>query len=88
MNGDTLADHETRISEIEGLFPTLSADDVREIVREMLAETLVKPEEWTTKQWGVVDQIRGEMLNLKKKFLDLEGLVTSKGYKPRYKQYL
>jgi len=82
---DILANQENRISEIEGLFPTLSPEDVREIAREVLAETLVKPEQWTTKQWDVVSQLRGEVLNLKKKFLDLEGLVISKGSKPKYK---
>ncbi len=47
-------------------------------------EVVVQPEElWEKRQWNIVSQLRGEMLNLKKKFLDLEGLVTSKGYKPR-----
>jgi len=81
---DILANHENRISEIEGLFPTLSPEDVREIAREVLAETLVKPEQWTTKQWDIVNQLRGETLNLKGKFLDLEKLVTSKGSKYGY----
>ena len=84
MNGDILADHENRILEIEGLFPTLNPEDVREIVKEVLTETLVKPKQWTTKQWDSVSQIRAEMLNLKKKFLDLEKLVISKGSRYEY----
>jgi hypothetical protein len=40
---------------------------------------------WNKNQWDIVQQLKGEMLNLKGKFLDLEKLVTSKGYKPKYK---
>lgn len=61
---DILADHENRISEIEGLFPTLSAEDVREIVKKVLAKTLVKPEEWTTRQWDVINQLRAEVKHI------------------------
>jgi len=41
--------------------------------------------EWTEKQWDTVNQLRGETLYLKGKFLSLVELVITKGYKPRYK---
>jgi len=59
--GDIVADHENRLREIEGLFPTLSREDVKEVVKEVLVETLQKPERWTTRQWDVIDQLRGEV---------------------------
>jgi len=41
--------------------------------------------EWTERQWDAVNQLRGEALYLKGKFLSLVELVIAKGYKPRYK---
>jgi len=38
---------------------------------------------WNKRQWNVIVQLRGEMLNLKGKFLDLERLITSQGYKSK-----
>lgn len=41
-------------------------------------------EAWDKNQWHIVQQLQGEMANLKRKFLDLEKLVTSKGSKYGY----
>ena len=64
LHGDILANHESRIAEIEGLFPTLSREDCKEIVKEVLAETLQKPEQWTTKQWDIINQLRAEVKHI------------------------
>ena len=75
-----LADFENRISFLENSLPG-SAMTPRE--EEKKAEIPEKP--WMKNQWHIVEQLKREMLNLKGKFLDLEKLVTSKGYKPKYK---
>ena len=76
---EMLAEFENRISFLENSLPG-SAMTPEEKSQEKIPE---KP--WNRNQWGRVEQLRGEMLHLKGKFLDLEKLVTSKGYKPKYK---
>ena len=78
---ERLADHENRILFLENsmmgsaMTPKEETEEVKEIPE--------KP--WMKKQWHIVEQLKAERLNLIGKFLDLERLVTSRGYKPRYK---
>jgi hypothetical protein len=77
---EILAEFENRISFLENC---LSGSAMAPIEKEEVKELPEKP--WNKKQWDVIVQVRGEMLNLKRKFLDLEKLVTSKGSKYVYK---
>ena len=77
---ERFAEFENRISFLENSLPGSAMTPKEEESQEEVPE---KP--WNKKQWRVVEQLKGEMLNLKGKFLDLERLVTSKGYKSKYK---
>ena len=78
-----IADHENRISFLENSLPgSAMTPKEDELPWESPPE---KP--WMKNQWHRVEQAIAEMLNLKGKFLDLEKLVISKGYNPRYKEY-
>jgi hypothetical protein len=80
---DILANHENRLINLEGLFPTLSREDCKEIVREVIAETLTAPEEWTKKQWDVVNQLRAEVKHIHRE------VHETKSKKPKkYKEYV
>jgi len=78
---DTLANHENRILSIEGLFPTLSREDCREIVKEVLAETLVNPEQFTKRQWDIVNQLRAEVKHIHAEVHETKAKKKSKKYK-------
>ena len=77
---ERLAEFENRISFLENSLPG-SAMTPKEEEREEIPE---KP--WNKNQWSIVQQLKGEMLNLKGKFLELEGKSPRSG-KRRYKQY-
>ena len=65
--GDIVAEHENRISFLENSLPG-SAMSYQEKPPE------AKPEKpWTKRQWAVVQQLRGEMANLKRKLIAIEG---------------
>ena len=75
--------------------PLYAAEGMMDVRLEEMAMNMPIPQEfpeiiipqqepWERKQWYKVEQLKGEMLNLKGKFLDLERLVTSKGYKSKY----
>jgi hypothetical protein len=51
--------------------------------QEEVKEIPEKP--WMKNQYDRVNQLELKVLNFIGKFLDLEELVKSKGYKPRYK---
>ena len=80
---ERLADFENRISFLENSLPgsamTLKEEESQEEIPE-------KP--WMKKQWYRVEQVLGEWENFKRKFLDLERLVISEGYKPAQKDRL
>ena len=52
---------------------------------EEIPKVVISEKPWNKNQYDRVEQLRREFLNVLGKFLDLEKLVTSKGYKPRYK---
>lgn len=81
---DILADHEKRISAIEGLFPTLSREDCKQIVSEVLRETLATPEQFTKRQWDIVNQLRAEVKHIHGKLLE----TRAKKKSSKYKEYL
>jgi len=79
---DILANHENRLLSVEGLFPTLSREDCKEIVREVLEETLATPQQWTKNQWEVVNQLRAEVKHIHRE------VHETKSKKPKkYKDY-
>jgi len=80
---ELLADFENRISFLENSLSGSAMTPREEESQEVMMQQ--SPEPWNKNQWDIVNQLRGELLNLKGKFLDLEKLVTTKGYKPRYK---
>lgn len=63
---EILADHETRLLWLEGNNQVWTREDIKEIVKEVLEETLQKPELWTTKQWAIINQLRGEVQHIHK----------------------
>ena len=60
--GDIVADHENRISEIEGSL--VSTELVRELAKEVLQEMLPEQKEWERKQWDIVTQLRAEVMHI------------------------
>ncbi|GAH06109.1 unnamed protein product, partial [marine sediment metagenome] len=72
---EMLANFENRISFLENsLLGSAMSYHPEEENQEVVMKQLQEP--WSKKQWNIVDQLRGEMINLKRKFLDLEALVT------------
>lgn len=78
---EILANHETRLLSIEGLFPTLSREDCKEIIKEVLAETLATPERFTKRQWDVVNQLRAEVKHIHRELHETKAKKKSKKYK-------
>ena len=66
---EMLADFENRISFLENSLPG-SAMSYQEEVSEVQAAP--KQEPWDRRQEDIVNQVRGEMANLKRKFVDSE----------------
>ena len=78
---EILAEHENRISFLENSLPGSAMSYKPE--DEPQKET--KQEPWSKRQWNVVQQLRGEMANLKSKFLELEKQIPKRIKK--YKTY-
>ena len=72
---EMLADFENRISFLENSLLG-SAMSYQEEVSEV--KDVPKQEPWDKRQEGIVNQLRGEMVNLKRKFLALEERPTKK----------
>ena len=72
---EMLADFENRISFLENSLPG-SAMSYQEEVSEVKAAP--KQEPWDKRQEDIINQLRGEMVNLKRKFLALEERPTKK----------
>ena len=66
---EILSEFENRISFLENSLPG-SAMSYQEEVSEVKA--VPKQEPWDKRQEGIVNQLRGEMANLKRKFVDSE----------------
>jgi len=77
---ELLSEYENRISFLENSLPGSAMSYHPE--DEPDKPTPEQP--WSKRQWYTVNQLRGEIANLKRKFLDLEQLVTSKGSKYGY----
>lgn len=75
---ERLAEFENRISFLENSLPGSAMTPKED---EPLKVETIPEEPWNKNQWDRVEQVLGEMLNLKRKFLDLEKLV--RGYKPK-----
>jgi len=75
------ADFENRISFLENSLPgsaMIPRDDEAQ-------ENIVTPEKpWTRRQWDRVEQLQGEMANLKRKFLELEKQIPKRTRKGKY----
>ena len=80
---EILIDHEERLANIEGLFPTLSREECKEITKETLNEMITEPEQWTKKQWDIVNQLRAEIKHI---HLELHETKVKKKSK-KYKEY-
>jgi len=65
---ELLAEHENRISFLENSLPGSAMTPKEEEERE--APSNEQP--WTTKQWDIVNQLRGELRHLKSKVIALE----------------
>ena len=74
---ELIAEFENRISFLENSLLG-SAMTPKEESQEVIPE---KP--WKRNQWSRTEQVLGEMVNLKGKFLALEKLVISAGYKSK-----
>ena len=74
---EMLAEHENRISLLENSLPGSAMSYHPEESQEEIKAIPEKP--WNRKQWDIVNQLRGEMANLKRKFLDLERGIQRKG---------
>ena len=72
---ELLAEHENRISFLENSLPGSAMTPKEEEERE--APSNEQP--WTTRQWDIVNQLRGEMANLKNKLVEVKN--KSKGEK-------
>jgi len=67
---EQLAEFENRISFLENSLPGTAMSYHPE--DEPLKPRATPEQPWSKRQWDIIQQLRGEMLNLKKKFLDLE----------------
>jgi len=78
---EILANFEDRISFLENSLPNSAMMPMEDEPQEV---TKIPEKPWTRRQWDRVEQLQGEMANLKRKFLELEKQIPKRTRKGKY----